>query len=90
MRCARVLQAARLSSPPNKDAGSEPVVQILTDLPAGGPNAFYMAPVDPLPQLDDSISFDIAAGFLDTHHEVEWAGRRIRQRGYSFDWMAQS
>jgi len=71
------------------DADSEPVVQILTDLPAAQPNAFYMDPVDPLPEREDLISFDIPAGLLATHHEVEWAGRRVRQRGYSFDWMSR-
>ena len=29
----------------------------------------------------------LAAGLLASHHKVEWDGRRIRQRGYSFDWM---
>lgn len=48
-----------------------------------------MDPVDPLPEREDVVAFDIAAGFLATHHGVERAGRRVRQRGFSFDWMAK-
>jgi hypothetical protein len=43
--------------------------------------------VDPRPLSGDPITFGIAAGFLGSHHEVEWKGRRFRQRGYTFDWL---
>ena len=86
MRSAKVQSVDWLGELPDQDAGAEPVLRIETNLPAGEQNAFYMDVVDPRPQAGDPISFDIAAGLLGTHHEVEWDGRRIRQRGYSFDW----
>ncbi len=87
MRTSRVLAVDHLEEMPDQDAGAQAVLRVMTYLPAGAPNAFYMDVVDPRPANGDAISFDIAAGFLATHHEVEWSGQRIRQRGYSFDWL---
>ena len=87
MRSAKVQSVDWLGEMPDQDAGAEPVLRVETTLPAGEQNAFYMDLVDPRPQAGDPISFDIPKGLLGSHQEVEWDGRRIRQRGYSFDWM---
>lgn len=46
MITARVLSASHLAEMPDQDAGAEAVIQVLTKLPAGQNNAFYMDPVD--------------------------------------------
>ena len=86
MRSAKVQSVDWLGELPDQDAGAEPVLRVETTLPAGEQNAFYMDVVAPRPQPGDPISFDIPRGLLHTHHEVEWNGRRIPQRGLSFDW----
>lgn len=86
MRRGTVVSVGRLGQLPDQDAGAGAALQIPTDLPAGEPNAFYMDVVEPQPMPDEPIAFDIAARLLGSHHEVEWAGRRVRQRGFSFDW----
>lgn len=80
-----VLGCDWLGELPDQDAGAEPVLLIATNLPAGEDNTFYMDVVDPRPQPGDPITFGIPAGPLGSRHEVEWAGKRIRQRGYAFD-----
>lgn len=87
MRSTTVASVDWLGEMPDQDAGAEPVLRIETDLPAGEDNTFYMDVVDPRPQPGDPIAFEIGAGFLGSHHEVEWKDRRFRQRGYAFDWV---
>lgn len=93
MRTSTVIAVGSLSCLPDEDAGSDPVFVVTTELPAGEPNAFYMARADlagsaivPLPAFGDGIEFDVQDGL---HKAVIWKGRRIRQRGYSFDWTGK-
>jgi hypothetical protein len=93
MRSSTVIAVGSLSCLPDEDAGSDPVFVVTTELPAGEPNAFYMAradlagaPVGPAPAFGDTIEFDVQDGL---HKAVIWNGRRIRQKGYSFDWTAR-
>jgi hypothetical protein len=79
---------------PDQDAGGESVIRVITDGPPGMPNAFYMDTVDkqgraiaPLPALRDVVAFDVQDGLI--HRCVRWAGRVIRQREASFDWLAK-
>lgn len=46
MRKAVVIEVNPLSSVPHRDAGCHPVLEVLTNLPAGDMNAFYMDKVD--------------------------------------------
>jgi len=87
MRSTTVAAVDWLGEMPDQDVGAEPVLRIETNLPAGEENTFYMDVADPRPQPGDPITFGIEAGFLGSHHEVEWNGRRFRQRGYAFDWV---
>lgn len=106
MREAKVYLTKRLSCLPN-ESGDHPVICVITDLPAGQINSFYMEVQDhdeilirsvydhPPGQAKDPaemnegdpISFDVQDGI---HKAVLWNGRKIRQRGYSFDDYAPS
>jgi hypothetical protein len=102
MRKAKVSIATHLSSMPNEGPGGRAVIKVITDLPSGEVNAFYIDlkdldknpielsigtcdPMHPDPSkltYEDDIVFDMQDGL---HKAVLWNGRKIRQRGYSFD-----
>lgn len=102
MHKSTVLLAQRLNHKPNEARGSHPIIEIITELPKGEVNSFYIDPFDlknapiklsfdhpPSDKRDlsemnagDDIAFDIQDGL---HKAVMWNGRKIRQRGYSFD-----
>lgn len=103
MKHAKVSYATRLSHMQNEERGKNPVIKVVTDLPKGCNNAFYIDLVDlqkaPLKlafdhppkegpnnpdeiSFGDDITFDERSGFKTV---VTWNGRRIRQKGHSFD-----
>jgi hypothetical protein len=93
MRKAKVSIATHLSSMPNEGPGGRAVIKVITDLPSGevndkNPIELSIGTCDPMHPdpskltYEDDIVFDMQDGL---HKAVLWNGRKIRQRGYSFD-----